>query len=159
MNLCSVDLDKAIRSILNNLKGIESLYTGQLELLSCLLQEDSNIFYTSSTNSGKTLPTVILPSIMKELNTLGYCFPKNPKVLFLTALNSIQMSLMVTMEKIGVACESLNSENAKYLLKNGPDVIFISPETLKISEVTRVLLEHRSDFVLKIIDEAHLGKI
>ena len=157
MNVSSNDLNYAIESVVEDLADIDALYPGQLELLMHLFQE-GDIFFTSSTNSGKTLPTVILPDIMKKLNSIGYCYPKNPKVLFLTALNSIQISLRVTTEKLGIESCSINTENASYMLENGPPVILISPESLKQAEVTKALLRYRSDFVLKVVDECHLGK-
>ena len=156
MNVDHSDLEVAIKQVVANLHGVEELYPGQLALLNQLFQDD-NIFYTSSTNSGKTLPTVIFPDVIKKLNVMGYSFPLKPKVLFLTALNSIQLSLMVTLKNLGIICDSMNSENADTLLSSDISVLFISPETLKVHEVTKALLQFRSDFVLKVVDEAHLG--
>jgi len=160
MNMMKVtlkDLDIAVNDVLKNLRGIQSLYQGQFELLQYLF-EDENIFYTSSTNSGKTLPGVIFPEVMKKLNNMGYSFPQTPRILFLTALNSIQMSLVVNMSMIGVVCDVISKNNVKNLLASDTSVLFVSPEVLKNSEVTQALLQCRSDFVLKIVDEAHLGK-
>ena len=47
------DLDSAIDTVLEDLAGIDSLYPGQHELLSTLIEYE-NIIFTSSTNSGKT---------------------------------------------------------------------------------------------------------
>ena len=78
----SLDLDKAIKAVLENLIGISQLYPSQYEIITSLLLHD-NIFYTNSTNSGKTLPAVIYPEILKFLISLGYSFPSNPKLLFI----------------------------------------------------------------------------
>ena len=69
----STDLDRAIQDVLENLTGINELYPSQQKLLSSLL-ENENIFFTESTNSGKTLPTVIYPDILKSLSGFGYNF-------------------------------------------------------------------------------------
>ena len=67
----STDLDRAIQDVLENLTGISELYPSQQKLLSSLL-ENENIFFTESTNSGKTLPAVIYPDILKSLSGFGY---------------------------------------------------------------------------------------
>ena len=150
------DLDIAVTEVLRNSKGIKNLYQGQYELLQYLFG-DENIFYTSSTNSGKTLPGVIFPEVMKKLNNMGYSFTQTPRVLFLTELNSIQMSLVVNMRMIGIVCDVISKNNVRNLLTSDISVLFVSPEVLKNSEVTQALLQYRSNFVLKIVDEAHLG--
>ena len=152
------DLDTAINAVLQNLPGINTLYPGQTELLNCLLKHD-NLFYTSSTNSGKTLPIVIYPEILKHLNSIGYHFPSKPKVLFLTALNSLKLSLVNNVKTLGLNAEAVTSENLEELLNSDTSVFFISPEVLKLQAVTRILLKHRSEFVLKCVDEAHLGNV
>ena len=48
------DLNLAIVNVVKQLNGIEMLYPSQINLLKCLI-ERSNVFYTSPTNSGKTL--------------------------------------------------------------------------------------------------------
>ena len=155
--ISKVDLDEAIKAVLQDLSGISSLYPTQYEILSSLLQHD-NVFFTSSTNSGKTLPAVIFPSILSKLSSLGYNFPSNPKLLFITALNSLKLSLVNNVKALGIDCEAMTSENVDALLDSTTSVIFISPEVLKQSAVTQTLLLHRSKFVLKVVDEAHLGK-
>ena len=60
MEINNIDLEKAISTVLSKLVGINSLYPKQWTLLNALIKHD-NIFYTASTNSGKTLPTVIFP--------------------------------------------------------------------------------------------------
>ena len=135
---------------------MEELYPSQYEVLEALLEND-NIFYTNSTNSGKTLPVVIYPEILKFLNSLGYKYPENPKILFVTALNSLKLSLVNSTKAIGVACESVTAENITELLKSDNSVLYISPEVLKSAKITQILLEHRSLFVLKVVDECHLG--
>ena len=157
IDVSSPDLDKAIKSVLDNLAGINHLYPGQLELLQSLLQND-NIFYTSATNSGKTLPAVIYPYILKELNKLGYKFPVDPKAIFVTALNSIKVSLVNNVKNMGIDAVAVTSENIKEIIDSSTSVLFISPEVLKLPAVTQILLQHRSKFVLKVVDEAHLGK-
>ena len=150
------DLDRAISDVLENLVGINELYPGQYQLLQSLMENES-VFYTSCTNSGKTLPTIIYPEILKILKNLGYNFPARPKVLFLTALNSLQLSLVSNVKHLGIDCESVNTENVKDLLDSDTTVLFISPEVFKIPAVTKILLDHRASFVLKVVDEAHLG--
>ena len=134
------------------------MYEGQKQLL-CHIVDRKYVFFTSPTNNGKTIPPVILPAILKELNKLGYNFPLHPKVLFVTVLNSLQASLVSFMDQAGIRCEVLNKENAEYVLASEASVIFVGPEILKLNEVSKVLLQQRSKFVCKVIDEAHLGKI
>ena len=152
------DFDNAIKTVLAKLNGISALYSDQYELLKSLIEND-NIFYTNSTNSGKTLPTLLYPEILKQLNSQGYQFPPKPKVLFVTALNSLQLSLVNSAQTLGIACDAVTSKNLKGLLDSDDvSTLFISPETLKLPNVTKLLLGYRSTFVLKVIDECHLGK-
>ena len=153
----SGDLTKAVEAVLQNLIGINELYPTQLKLLEALLDSE-HVFYTGSTNSGKTLPTVMYPLVLHQLNKLGYNYPTNPKVLFVTALNSLQLSLLNNTKSMGIECEILTTRNASTLLESKTPVLFVSPEVLKLPLITRILLEHRSTFVLKVVDEAHLGK-
>ena len=152
----SIDLDIAIQAVLDNLTGISQLYPSQYEIISSILHND-NLFYTDSTNSGKTLPAVIYPEILKFLNNLGYNFPLNPNLLFITALNSLKLSLLNNVKALGIDCEAVTSENLESLLISSTSVLFISPETMKQPDVTKTLLLYRSAFVLKVVDEAHLG--
>ena len=151
----SSDLNIAIHSVLQNLDGISDLYPGQYNLLVKLL-DNNNIFYTDSTNSGKTLPAVIFPEIVKELSKVGYKYPENPKLLFLTALNSLQLSLVNNVKDLGLKCEAVTTENIQRVLDSDTAALFISPEVLKQPTVTQILLKHRSSFVLKVVDECHL---
>ena len=151
-------LDIAIQSVLENLVGITSLYPNQHELLTALFQNE-NVFYTDSTNSGKTLPAVIFPEILKNLNRQGYKFPSKPKLLFVTALNSLKLSLVNNTKAIGIDCAAVTTENVRNLLESDTSVLFISPEVLKVPAVTQTLLHQRSAFVLKVVDECHLGKL
>ena len=128
------------------------------QLLQTLFEHD-NIFYTQSTNGGKTLPTVIYPVILKKLNSMGYSFPPNPKVLFVTALNALQLSLINNVKGLGIDCEAVISDNVQELLESNTSVLFISPEVLKMPLVTQSLLKKRSSFVLKVVDECHLGTL
>ena len=153
----SHDLESAIDAALEDLTGIDSLYPGQHALLSSLMEHE-NIIFTSSTNSGKTLPAVIYPRILKNLVQTGYSFPSNPKVLFLTALNSIKLSLVTNVKAMGINCEAVTIDNLKILLDSDTSVLFISPEVFKTPAVSRTLLTYRSSIVLKVVDEAHLGK-
>ena len=150
------DLEEAIRVVLLKLNGISNLYPDQHYLLSALFEKD-NIFYTNSTNSGKTLPAVIFPDILKHLNSVGYKFPSNPKLLFVTALNSLKLSLVNNVKSLGINCEAVTHDNIKKLMNSETSVLFISPELLKLPSVTKVLLAFRSSFVLKVVDECHLG--
>ena len=153
----SSDLDDAIRVVLARLNGISDLYSDQYHLLRTIVDND-NIFYTNSTNSGKTLPTVIYPEILRHLNSKGYKFPPNPKLLFLTVLNSLQLSLVNNVRALGIDCAAVTADNVHGLLDSNVSVLFISPETLKLPYVTKLMLSYRSDFVLKVVDECHLGK-
>ena len=152
------DLDKAIADVLEGVQGIRELYPNQRELLATLFEND-NIFYTDSTNSGKTLPTVLFPEIIKKLNIAGYNFPENPKVLFVTALNSLQLSLVNNVKALELDCDIVTSDNIDILINSDTSVLFISPETLKLPAVTEALLLKRKSFVLKVVDECHLGKV
>ena len=149
------DLEAAVSSVLEDLRGINELYPTQMELLSSLLGKES-IFFTSATNSGKTLPCVIFPQILDNLIGMGYGFSPG-KVLFVTNLNSIQLSMVGTMKEIGVKCAAITAENFVEVLASDIKVIFIGPEVIKLPLVSKCLLSHRSDFQLKCIDEAHLG--
>ena len=154
------DILVAIEKVLSSLTGIEKLHDSQMNVLKVLINEDNSIFLTAPTNSGKTLPPMILPSVMKELNQLGYSdFPMNGRVLFITAMNSIQQSLVTSMKKLGITCDSVKRDNIKNIFNQQIQVLFISPETLKQSDVFKHLLQHREDFVLTTFDEAHLSKL
>ena len=85
-------------------------------------------------------------------------FPANPKVLFVTALNALKLSLVNSVRRIGINCEAVTSDNLLELLNSSTPVLFISPEVLKQAAVTQILIIHRTKFVLKVVDEAHLGK-
>ena len=146
------DLDVAVSNVLKRLTGISQLYPSQYQLL-CRLVEKENIFFTSPTNSGKTLVAVILPDVVSELAVLGYEFPKNPKILFITPLNSIKLSMVSSMNNLGVECKAVSKENIEETLSSGVSVLFISPEVLKMDSVVKVLLRFRSNFILKVIDE------
>ena len=91
--------------------------------------------------------------MLKQLKTIGYSFPKNPKVLFITALNSIQLSLLSNVRSLGITCHAATSDNISCILKSNASVFFIGPEVFKRPDVTKALLKHRDEFVLKIIDE------
>ena len=147
----SEDLIQAVNEVLKTLNGITELYATQMTILKALFDSE-NIFYTGSTNSGKTLPTVMYPQNLKQLNKMGYEFPSNPKVLFLTALNSLQLSLFNNTKSIGLDCEILTSRNAASVLSSETSVLFLSPEVLKLPLVTNILLENRYSFVLKVVD-------
>ena len=152
------DFDTAVNNAVKTLKGIDALYPSQLKVLRHLVNQD-NLFVTSPTNSGKTIAPVILPSILTELNKMGYEFTPRPKVLFLTNLNSIQISLISSMASLGIKCAGVTTENITEVLNSEVSVIFVGPEVLKAGSVTQMLLKFRSSFVCKVVDEAHLGKL
>ena len=63
------------------------------------------------------------------------------------------------LDQLGVKCAGLTGkkiedENA---MSSDCQVIFIGPEVLKIESVRQILLLNRKRFILKVIDEAHLG--
>ena len=87
---------------------------------------------------------------------MGYGFSPG-KLLFVTALNSIQMSMVSSMKALGVQCEAITAENCTEVLASETKVIFVSPEVMKLQRVTSCLLSHRNEFQLKCIDEVHLG--
>ena len=152
------DFDIAVDIVVESLANVTSMYASQIEVLRNLVKQQ-NIFLTLPTNAGKTLPPVILPSVIQELNKLGYHqFPSVPRVLFITALNSIQLSLVASMGSLGIQCASITGQNAEEVLESSVGVVFIGPETLRLPVVTKALLKRRESFVCKCIDEAHLGK-
>ena len=153
-----IDFISSINTVIGSLRGIEELYPHQIELLNCLVNK-KNVFMTSPTNSGKTLPALILPRIFNELNILGYeKIPANRKVLFVTALNSLQMSMLSSTRAMGISCESVTSKNIDEVIKSDVSILFIGPEVLHIPAVTNSLLKCRDKFILKVVDEVHLCK-
>ena len=156
MEVLESDLTCAINTVIESLCGIDKLYDRQITILRHLVNKN-NIFFTSATNSGKTLPPVILPRIMKELNKLGYSYPEDPKVLFITALNSLQASLASSLALLGLECGVVTRSNVEQILSSGVGVLLVGPEVLKHPIVVKSLMNHRSTFVCKVIDEAHLG--
>ena len=64
------EIQYAIDEVVKELHGINSLYQNQLDILACLMQND-NIIYTDSTNSGKTLPTVLFAKVGLKLHRLS----------------------------------------------------------------------------------------
>ena len=157
MTVSKEDLEVAVGRVVKNLIGIDKLFPSQMELLTVLV-EGHNTFFTAPTNSGKTLPPVLLPYVLCELNKLGYSYPQNPKMIFLTALNSIKISLVTSMKKLGIDCVVITKDNVEDTLSSASRVLFVSPEVLNTQYVTQYFLKARSDFVLKTIDECHLGK-
>ena len=153
------DFENAVKKVVCELPGIEQLYPTQLVLLRLLVKKE-NIFATSPTNSGKTLPALILPSLFIELNNLGYTeYTVEGKVLFVTALNSIQMSMISSARQMKLKCESVTEMNVEELMNSDTAVLFIGPEVLQISSVAKTLLKFRQKFILKVVDEAHLCNI
>ena len=65
MEILDTDLHSAIEKVVLSLHGIDRLYDRQVSLLKYLLRGD-NIFFTSPTNSGKTIPAVIFPKAFKS---------------------------------------------------------------------------------------------
>ena len=122
--------------------------------------DQKNIFMTSPTNSGKTLLALIFPSVLSELHGLGHTELKvNGKVLFLTALNSIQMSMISSARYMNIKCESVTESNVEELMSSDNSVLFIGPEVMKSSRVIKALMKWRRLFVLKVVDEVHLCKM
>ena len=157
MSISQEVLKEAVNIVVDQLVGITDLYPVQMELLHSLLHE-KNIFFTSATNSGKTLPAVIYPSVSDELCKLGYEVPSG-KVLFVTALNSIKLSMVSSVKALGLACEAVTGDNYLDVISSREvKVLFVSPEVLKIPKITSCLLSNRQAFILKVIDECHLGK-
>ena len=150
-------LEGVVDIVVDQLVGIDDLYPVQMELLQSLLNE-RNIFFTSATNSGKTLPAVMYPYVLDELCKIGYEAPQG-KVLFVTALNSIKLSMVSSVKALGMACEAVTADNYIDVISS-PEikVLFVSPEVLKIPRVTSCLLSNRQAFILKVIDECHLGE-
>ena len=95
--------------------------------------------------------------MVEELNKSTVLLVKNPKCIFLTALNSIKDSLADKMNFLGLKSAVLTSDNCKDVLKSEEiKIFFVSPETLKLKMVIQALLSIRDSVVLKCIDEAHL---
>ena len=117
-----------------------------------------NVFLTAPTSSGKTLPAVLLPMVFNELKALKYDVPLNSKVLFMTALNSLQTSMVLSLNALGISCMAVNQENINEAFHQDMNVVFIGPEMLKTNSVTCALLSNRNCFSLKVIDECHLCK-
>ena len=152
-----IDFLHAVDNVVKNLNGISNLYDSQLEVLRSLVMDTSNLFVTAPTSSGKTLPPVLLPSLLHELSDIGYDVPSFSRVLFVTAMNSIQLSLLTSMNNLGISCAALTKDNVDEVLESKVKVLLIGPEVLKMKNVTKSLLKVRSSFSLKVIDEAHLG--
>ena len=153
------NFDDCVSLVVEELNHVTSLYPVQNELLDALYEHE-NIFFTSCTNSGKTLPAIMFAKVIKKLQHLGSMdSPKNPKTLFITHLNSLQQSLVNNTRKLGIECDVITSENVKELFQNeNKEVLFIGPEVLKQESVSEALLSFRNQIVLRVVDEAHLGK-
>ena len=152
------DFTNSVKTVIGSLPGVTELYPHQLELLNCLVNR-KNVIMTSPSNSGKTLPALILPRIFNELHSLGYEeLPADRKVLFVTALNSLQMSMVSSTRAMKISCESVTSKNIDELLKSDVSILFIGPEVLHIPSVSSSLLKCRGRFILKVVDEVHLCK-
>ena len=150
-------LKEVVDNVVDTLSGISEIYPVQLQLLEALVK-NNNVFFTSATNSGKTLPACLYPYVLEELAKLGYEVPTG-KAIFITALNSIKLSMVSSVKQLGLNCEAVTVTNYMDVI-NSPSVkiIFVSPEVLKIPQVSACLLKNRHAFVLKIIDECHLGE-
>ena len=147
-------LNLALSDVLLSLKGIDVLYDHQYEFLKTILA-NQNIFYTNSTNSGKTLPCIIYPELLKKLNAYGYNFPSRPKVLIVTPLNALQLSHINAVKGLGLKSGSLSTKNVLGMMTSDISILFVSPETLKLPQVAKALLTHRENIVLKVVDEVH----
>ena len=58
LEVSSVVLEEAVEIVVEKLTGISELYPVQMQLLESLVKKN-NVFFTSPTNSGKTLPAPI----------------------------------------------------------------------------------------------------
>ena len=149
----------AVCKVEEQLVGVDKLFTSQVDALRVLVMEDNNVFLSAPTSSGKTLIPVVYPLILSQLSDMGYNVPKFSRVLFVTAMNSIQISLEASILKLGVTCASVTRDNIDQILDSKVYIILVGPEVLKHANVSKSLLKHRDTFCIKIIDEAHLGKI
>ena len=123
-------------------------------MLECLILFSLHL---ESTNAGKTLPPCLFPFIVQELNRSITLLVKNPKCIFLTALNSIKESLANKMNFLGLKSTVLTSENCKDASKSEEiKILFVSPEVLQQKIVIQALLSIRDSVVIKCVDEAHL---
>lgn len=157
LEISSDDLKRSVDNVVERLTGISELYPVQMQLLTALIKKE-NIIFTSCTNSGKTLPAVLYPYILEELGKLGYEVPSG-KTLCVTALNSIKLSMVSTVKSLGLKCEAITIDNySKVISSSELKILFVSPEVLKISKVSACLLAHRHAFILKVLDECHLGE-
>ena len=82
----------------------------------------------------------------------------NSKIIFLTALNSIQISLASSMQTLGIKSAIVTLSNVEKVMNSDATVIFVGPEVLKTPLVTQILLKWRKSFILKVVDEVHLCK-
>ena len=158
MYVSEQDFQKVKLEVVESLNGIDSLFLKQEEVLKSLVEGD-NIFLMSPTNSGKSLPPLILPLVCLKLREIGYNFQEKPRVLFVTALNSIQRSLVTSASALGISSVVITSENIAEVMDADVPVLFVGPEVLKKASVSEVLLNHRTEFICKVIDEAHLGEL
>ena len=62
---------------------------------------------------------------------------KSGKVLFVTCLNSIQMSMVSTVKLLGLDCEAVTVDNYAEVIASKVKILFIGPEILKLPRVTR----------------------
>ena len=93
-------LASAVKGVLSTLPTVHDLYQSQWEMLTALFTHD-NIIFTASTYSWKTLPSVMYPLILKELRNFGYPSKEKSKILFVTELNALQLSLLQSVRKCG----------------------------------------------------------
>ena len=121
-------LQQAIGKVISKIDSIDQLYPVQEQLIEALVMK-GNIFFTSATNSGKTLPVAIYPLILDELKVMGYEV-QSGKVLFTTArLNSIKMSMVSNLKNFGIECAALTSETCRQVVASTEvKVVFLSPE-------------------------------
>ena len=150
-------LEEAVEIVVEKLTGISELYPVQMQLLESLVKKN-NVFFTSPTNSGKTLPACLYPYVLDELKKLGYEVATG-KAIFVTALNSIKLSMVTSVKALGLQCEAVTIDNyVDVITSPAVKIVFVSPEVLKIPRVSTCLLTNRQTFILKIIDECHLGE-
>ena len=53
----------------------------------------------------------------------------------------------------------MTRDNIDQILDAKVSIILVGPEVLKHANVSKSLMKHRDTFCIKVIDEAHLGKI
>jgi ATP-dependent DNA helicase RecQ len=157
------DFEYAVDMVLKSFTGVEKLNQHQNDALFELLRR-RDVFAILPTGFGKSVIFQLLPSLCRELNSMGYnSFPENAIVLVICPLVALIESHMNELSKRGISCACVSGEQAcqdkSGVLYGKYSFVFANPESIIMNEKWREMLQssiyHERLFAV-VTDEAHV---